>query len=216
MLALGYIDGAIVRNVSAYYADSRNVNNYGNKSSTVKKNTYRKVANIYYGNHQAKGKAIPLHIGMAEDSPENLSALGKALTLMCDTIANFKENVDVKHFVELYNETHESASMLSSKSIKAEVAKFFVISNLFQNRLEQIGITMDTKGNLLFQNQLFTETEENLAEKLFHNHLDYGYQINSQALIIGHMLRRELLKANTYNLSGAYSNNYSYAINNYV
>ena len=83
------------------------------------------------------------------------------------------------------------------------------ITSLYSKTLEKVGITIGEDNKLSIDEDKFKSADVSRIKSLFNDSPSFAKSIASQASFVDYAANRESLKANTYNKTGAYSNNYS-------
>lgn len=138
-------------------------------------------------------------------------------TRQTDEDGNLTETYDtdkiyqaVKSFADQYNSLIDSAS--ESKVSRISTAASSMVNYTEQNArlLSSVGITIDADTNQLkLDEDTFKQSDMTVAKTLFNGTGSYAYQISVKASLIDYYAQNEASKANTYNSTGSYSNNYS-------
>lgn len=115
----------------------------------------------------------------------------------------------VSTFVNDYNSLLNNVSKSDSANVQKSASNMTNITSLYSKTLEKIGITVDKNNKLSIDKDSFKSADIATIKSTFNNSPSYAYTISSQASFIDFAASREATKANTYNFTGSYSNNYS-------
>ncbi len=224
MSAYGLVDGVSVRAVASYVMSGRATNiNFLSGAAPAETGGYRNVVKVFYGG-SAKEKPASTNIATSKDSAKDLSAVGKAVTELNQARSKFLENADdrdavlekTNQFLENYNTVLAKVNDIHSDSLKIEAKKLADYTKTNESRLAQIGIRIHENGALSMEEKHFRKVDTDKVNTIFLEDDEYGYSVERYATMIGDAVKRELLKANTYNQFGAYTSNYSFALNSYI
>lgn len=124
-----------------------------------------------------------------------------------DTDAIYKA---VSSFVGSYNDLLEDTKDSKVMAISASARSIQDYSKQNSGALASIGIMINPEDNTLTLNEAkFKESNMDDVKKLFQGTGSYAYKVADRASAIDRHAQYEASKANTYNRTGSYSNNYS-------
>lgn len=127
------------------------------------------------------------------------------------TQAYDKEEIykQVNAFVGDYNEALTQAQKSETKGVQIVSNSMMTATNANRNMLKQIGIAIDSNQKLQLDKDTFLKADMNTVKSLFQGSGSYGSSISSKASGIAGYAANEANKSNTYQSTGAYSNNYT-------
>ncbi len=115
----------------------------------------------------------------------------------------------VSGFVKDYNSLVDSVNKSDSANVLKAGKNMTNITSLYSKTLEKVGITIGEDNKLSIDEDKFKSADVSRIKSLFNDSPSFAKSIASQASFVDYAANRESLKANTYNKTGAYSNNYS-------
>lgn len=115
----------------------------------------------------------------------------------------------VSDFVNNYNSLIDNVNKSDATSVQNAASNMTNITSLYSKTLEQVGITVGTDNKLTLDEETFKAADMSKIKSVFNESPSFAYSISSQASFIDYAASRESTKANTYDYTGAYSNNYS-------
>lgn len=115
----------------------------------------------------------------------------------------------VSTFVNDYNSLLDSVSKSDSANVQRSASNMTNITSLYSKTLEKVGITVDKDNKLSVDKDTFKAADMTTVKSVLNNSPSFAYTISSQASFIDFAASREATKANTYDFTGAYSNNFS-------
>lgn len=214
MLGINYSDYASIRSgaygklLKSYYSlDSDNTKKKTDSvlsektSSATSKDSAKVLANI-------------------EDSAEALTSTVKELYTRSNNkvfAKDSKGNYDtskiydkVSSFVEDYNNLLTTAGKSNVSRIKSSVSSMKNATDYKESRLNEIGISVDSKdGTLSIDKDTFMKADMSKVKDLFNGTGSYAYSVATQASMIDAGAQNEATKANTYGSAGGYNYNYN-------
>lgn len=123
-----------------------------------------------------------------------------------DTDAIYKA---VSDFTKSYNDLLDKVADSESTTILNKGTSLVNMTKSNEKLLSDIGITIGKDNTLSIDEETFKKADMNTVKSLFNNTGSYGYNVSAQASMIDYAAERESSKANTYTVSGTYSNAYS-------
>ena len=123
-----------------------------------------------------------------------------------DTDAIYKAVAD---FTQSYNALLDKVSDSESTTILNKGTSLVNMTKSNEKLLADIGITIGKDNTLTIDEEAFKKADMNTVKSLFNSTGSYGYNVSAQASMIDYAAERESSKANTYTVSGTYSNAYS-------
>lgn len=123
-----------------------------------------------------------------------------------DTEAIYKA---VSEFVTNYNSLVGAAAKSDFSSITKATANMTNITSLYSKTLEKVGITVGEEGKLSLDKNALEAADISTLKSVFNTSPSLTHSISTQSSYIDYAAGREALKANTYNQTGSYGNNYS-------
>ena len=116
----------------------------------------------------------------------------------------------VKDYVSGYNALIKSAGESNIVAIRSSASSIMDYTKKNQDLLSSIGISVDPdKKTLTVDKEAFQNADMDTVKKLFQGTNSYGYQVSAKASAIDYHAQYEAKKANTYNVFGNYSNNFT-------
>lgn len=115
----------------------------------------------------------------------------------------------VSSMVKNYNTLLDSTAKSDSSSVKTATSNMTNITALYSKTLEKAGITVGSDNKLTLDEEKFKATDISTLKSTFNNSPSFAYSVSSQASFIDYAANKEALKANTYDYTGTYNNNYS-------
>lgn len=115
----------------------------------------------------------------------------------------------VSDFANNYNTLLDKVGKSDSANVAKTASNMTNITKLYSKTLEGMGITVGTDNKLTVDEEKFKAADMSKIKSAFNGSPSFAYTISSQASFIDYAASRESLKANTYNYTGSYTNNYS-------
>ena len=115
----------------------------------------------------------------------------------------------VSSFIEDYNSVLNASDKVNSSSILQRTANMVQATANSEDALAKVGITIGEDNSLSIDKDTFMKADIADVKALFNGHNSYAYRVSAQSSLINFAADNEAAKANTYNFTGAYSNNYS-------
>ncbi len=115
----------------------------------------------------------------------------------------------VSKFVDSYNSVISSTKDANSSSITNRTNNLINSTKNNSDLLSDIGITVGSDNTLSIDKEAFMKADFTTVKGLFNGNSSYAYRISAQASMINFVANNEAVKANTYNFTGAYNNNYN-------
>ena len=115
----------------------------------------------------------------------------------------------VATFVKDYNAVLDASEDVNSTSILQQTLSMVNTTKANENLLSKVGITINEDNSLSLNKDTFKNANESTVKTLFNNTGSYAYRVSASASFINNKADTEATKANTYNLSGNYSANYT-------
>lgn len=115
----------------------------------------------------------------------------------------------VEGFVKDYNSLIDAVQDSSSSNIKAAASNMTNLTSIYSRSLASVGITIGEDKKLQINSETLKNTEISKLQNVFHQTPSFGNSIASQASFIDFKAAKEAAKANTYNQSAFYNDNYS-------
>lgn len=112
----------------------------------------------------------------------------------------------VKNFAKEYNALIDSASSdAAGKSTSRTLSSMMNLTDVFKNQLEKVGITVDSNGKLLVDEEEFKKADMLKVKGLFNGSNSYASNVGGYASTIGSSASSDLNYGKTYTSSGSYS-----------
>lgn len=202
--------------------------NFLSDYASIKNGSYGKLMKAYYG-EAGKSKEVSdiANKKTASASKDDAETLGKMQTATdelkesADALLEngnksvFKEeNAEkiynaVKSFVDDYNSVLDVSDVTNSTAILNKVKRMVVTTAGYEKSLAEVGITVAKDSSLVIDKETFLAADMDKVKNLFNKSGSFGYASSAQASLINYAANNEASKANTYNVSGSYTNNYS-------
>lgn len=115
----------------------------------------------------------------------------------------------VSNFVSDYNSLIDTVKKSGSASVQSTASNMTNITSLYSKSLEKVGITVGSDKKLKLDEDAFKAADISKIKSTFNDPHSFANSISSQASFINYAASRESQKANTYNYTGSYDNNYS-------
>lgn len=115
----------------------------------------------------------------------------------------------VSSFVKNYNSLLDNVAKSDAASITKAASNMTNITDIYSKTLKDIGITVGKDNRLSIDEDKFKAADMSNIKSAFNSSHSFAYSISSQASFIDYAASREATKANTYDYTGAYGNNYS-------
>ena len=215
-------NGSYGKLLKAYYKKVGNENT--STSSTEKEDNSSKLSTSLSKDSAKTLSEINKAAGKVKESADALTSTGK------ESVFNGKEvtteNEDgttttstqydmdaiynaVSGFVKDYNSLVDSVNKSDSANVLKAGQNMTNITSLYSKTFEKVGITIGEDNKLSIDEDKFKSADVSRIKSLFNDSPSFAKSIASQASFVDYAANRESLKANTYNKTGAYSNNYS-------
>ena len=200
--------------------------NYSDYAS-IRSGAYGKLLKSYYSldsdNTKKKTDSVlseKTSSANIEDSAEALTSTVKELYTRSNNkvfAKDSKGNYDtskiydkVSSFVEDYNNLLTTAGKSNVSRIKSSVSSMKNATDYKESRLNEIGISVDSKdGTLSIDKDTFMKADMSKVKDLFNGTGSYAYSVATQASMIDAGAQNEATKANTYGSAGGYNYNYN-------
>ena len=143
-----------------------------------------------------------------KESADALLKTGKDSVFKGDTVTDEAYKA-VSAFVTDYNSVLSASDNISSTSILSRTANMVQATANKESALAKIGITVGKDNSLSIDKDTFMKADVADVKNLFNSHNSYAYRVSAQSSLINFAADNEAAKANTYDFTGAYSNNYS-------
>lgn len=161
-------------------------------------------------------------IATSKDSAKKLSEvcqkatdLGNKVTELGEESKDLEELLEKTHrFVKSYNAVLESVKEVSSLSLKREAQRLVEDTKANAGSFAKIGISITNSGALEMDKKEFKKADKVSIKDLFTG--ESAEQLGEKAVTVKETSKREMLKANTYDRTGAYSFNYNYSVECYA
>lgn len=115
----------------------------------------------------------------------------------------------VAAFVKDYNSVLTASEDVNSTSILQQTLSMVNTTKANESLLNKVGITINEDNSLSLDKDTFKSANESTVKTLFNNTGSYAYSVSASASFINYKADTEAAKANTYNISGNYSANYT-------
>ncbi len=143
-----------------------------------------------------------------KESADALLKTGKESVFTEDAVSD-KAYQSVSSFVEDYNSVLKASDKVNSTSILQRTANMVQATANNEEALAKVGITIGEDNSLSIDKETFMKADIADVKALFNGHNSYAYRVSAQSSLINFAADNEAVKANTYDFTGAYSNNYS-------
>lgn len=202
--------------------------NFLSDYASIKNGSYGKLMKAYYGetgkSNEVSTIANKKTASASKDDAETLGKMQSAtddLKESADALLEsgnksvFKEDkaekiyTAVKNFVDDYNAVLDVADVTNSTNILNRVKNMVVNTAGYEKALAEIGITLEKDNSLVIEKESFLAADMEKVKALFNKNGSFGYATSAQASLINYGANNEASKANTYNVNGSYTNNYS-------
>lgn len=206
MSVYGLLNGIEDRYIAAQLVNSYKINlcSESGNSSTEEKEKF--------------SQAVDLKLATSKDSAKKLSEVWQNVNELSETVTSLDEkSKDLEEllkkthrFVKSYNAVLESMKEVSSLSLKREAQRLVEDTKKNAGNFAKIGISITNSGALEMDKNKFLSSKEDAVKSVFQE--TDTEQMEKNASVVKEDAKREMLKANTYNKTGAYSGNNSYAL----
>lgn len=115
----------------------------------------------------------------------------------------------VKSFVDDYNAVVDASDDMNSVSVLSRVKNLVVQTSGYEKSLGEVGITIEKDNSLTIDKEKFMAADMDKVKNLFQKTGSFGYVASAQSSLINYAASNEASKANTYNFSGNYANNFA-------
>lgn len=115
----------------------------------------------------------------------------------------------VSDFVKDYNSLVKEAGSSDATSITNRTNTLVGITTANKELLSQVGITIGEDKSLSIDEETFRKADMTTVQSLFNGNSSYAYRVSAQASLIDFAASTESAKANTYDITGGYSQSYS-------
>ena len=207
--------------------------NFLSDYASIKNGSYGKLMKAYFNMDSDTGKKTS---SGAEKKPAQTTSSSadttKTLASMQSSTDSLKESADallktdkesvfaedavtdkaykaVSSFVEDYNSVLNASDKVNSSSILQRTANMVQATANSEDALAKVGITISEDNSLSIDKDTFMKADIADVKALFNGHNSYGYRVSAQSSLINFAADNEAAKANTYDFTGAYANNYS-------
>lgn len=202
--------------------------NFLSDYASIKNGSYGKLMKAYYAETGTSNKASSLvnkkTTATSQDDTKTLARMQSATDELKDSAdallesgkkSVFKEDNQeaiykaVDAFVKDYNAVLEVSDDTNSTSVLNKVSRMVNITETYEKSLSSIGITVEDDNSLSIDKETFLKADMDKVKDLFNGTGSYGYSTSAQASFINFAADNEASKANTYGVTGSYTNNYS-------
>ena len=220
-----------------YYAGSNNSASSGVYSAladykSLRTGATKKLLNAYYNNTDSSSKDASVKKAISSTS-KNIANSNKALTVtksdadaltkaaskLADTSKDKnlfadKSNVTddiysaVKSFVKDYNSVIDDSDNVDSTSVLSRISSIASKTSAYSNKLEDIGITVESDGNLKIDEDTLKKADVSKVKDLFNGAGSFAGQVMTAASGVA-SAATVASSSSLYGASGAYLNNYS-------
>ncbi|WP_022747607.1 hypothetical protein [Lachnobacterium bovis] len=115
----------------------------------------------------------------------------------------------VKDFVNKYNDLVKEKSDIKSSTVEKSFENMITTTKSNEKLLSKVGITVNEDKTLKIDEDVFKKADKDTLKLLFADNASYGYSTRLNASMIEMNAKNEANKSNTYNINGAYNNNYN-------
>ncbi len=115
----------------------------------------------------------------------------------------------VKNFVDDYNSVMGSASSSLSTKLQRQADYMKNATDNYKKKLEDIGISISSKGTLTLDEKKFKEADMNKVKDLFNGSSSWAASVSSRASTIDIFANSEANSGRTYTSGGGYNDTYS-------
>lgn len=217
-------NGSYGKLLKAYYNKAENDNTSTSVSKTERESISNKLSTSLAKDSAKILTDIDKAAGKVKESADALTSKGK------DSVFNAKEiiaeNEDgtttrkqqydmdaiykaVSGFVKDYNSLVDSIGKSGSANVQKAGSNMSNITSLYSKNLEKVGIKVGADKKLSIDEDTFKKADASKVKSLFNDSSSFARNISSQASFVNYAASREAQKANTYNNTGYYNNNYA-------
>ncbi len=195
-------NGSYGKLMKAYYnmksddGDSSSSEKTTNKTNSTSTDTTKALAGM-----QSATDAL-------KESADALLETGKDSVFEEDTLTEDAYKA-VSAFVTDYNSVLTASDDINSTSVLTRTANMVQATANNANALAKVGITIGEDNSLSIDKETFLKADVADVKNLFNNHNSYAYRVSAQSSMINFAATNEASKSNTYDFTGAYSNNYT-------
>lgn len=143
-----------------------------------------------------------------KESADALLETGKKSVFTEDAVTD-KVYQAVSSFVKDYNSVLSASDNVNSTSILQRTANMVQATANNEEALAELGITINEDNSLSIDKETFMKADVSDVKAMFNGHNSYAYRVSAQSSLINFAADNEAAKANTYDFTGAFTNNYS-------
>lgn len=196
-------NGSYGKLMKAYFSETAS----DEVSSIAKKSTAKTSSATSEDNTKTLAK-VQNSSDALKESADALLAKGEDSVFSEDEVTD-KAYKAVSAFVEDYNAVLNAADDANSTSILNKTLGMVTATEANESLLSKVGITIGKDNSLSIDKDTFMKADAVTVNGLFNTTGGYAYRISAQSSLINFAADNEAAKANTYDFTGAYSNNYS-------
>ncbi len=202
--------------------------NFLSDYASIKNGSYGKLMKAYYGeagkSKEVSSIADKKSASTSKDTAETLAKMQSATDELKESADALLESGNksvfkgedaekiytaVKSFVDDYNSVLDASAVTNSTGILNRVKNMVVTTSSYEKALNEIGITIGKDSSLAIDKDQFMAADMENVKVLFNKNGSFGYATSAQSSLINYAADNEASRANTYNISGSYTNNYS-------
>lgn len=193
--------------------------------SSIKSGAYGKLIKAYCASQSEDSSSstttkTKTSTSTAEDSTQTLSSIQTATDALYETSEKLRKEAasadsmdelyaTVSQFVSDYNKTIDAAEDSNTDTIKSNLDDMKLATSTNKNLLSSIGITIGDDNKLVLDEETFKAGSLSTAKTLFTGAGSYAYNVSLEASMMNSSADYQASKANTYNTTGSFSNNYT-------
>lgn len=180
----------------------------GNNAASNTKSNVEKLSNTTSKDNTKTLAKVQESSDALKESADVLLAKGKDAVFSKNEVTAKAYNA-VSAFVDDYNAVLKATDTINSTSILNKAIGMVNVTAANEKLLSKVGITVGKDNSLALDKESFMNADATTVSNLFQATGGYAYRISAQSSLINFAADNEAAKANTYNFTGAYSNNYS-------
>lgn len=180
----------------------------GDEATSLAKKSTEKLSNTTSKDDTKTLAKVQESSDALKESADVLLAKGKDAVFSKDEVTAKAYNA-VSAFVDDYNAVLKATDTVNSTSILNKAIGMVNVTTANEKLLSKVGITVGNDNSLTLDKETFMKADAATVSNLFQTTGGYAYRISAQSSLINFAADNEAAKANTYNFTGAYSNNYS-------
>lgn len=196
-------NGSYGKLMKAYFNETAN-----DKVSSIAKKSAAKTGSATSEDDTKTLAKVQNSTDALKESADVLLAKGKNSVFSEDAVTD-KAYKAVSAFVEDYNAVLSASDDVNSTSILNKTLGMVTATEANKSLLSKVGITIGEDNSLSIDKDTFMNADAATVKGLFNTTGGYAYRVSAQSSLINFAADNEAAKANTYDFTGAYSNNYS-------